>query len=103
MKLFGFTTRGVLTDSYIEKIVTCLKQKYEAYWKNSLGNNTTDEGRLYIYRQIKTSFMFEPYLKQVDKINVRRALTKMRISANNLEIDRSRQEDMQIKHIMKNS
>ena len=34
--------------------------------------------------------MCEPYLKQVNKMNIRRALTKMRISANNLEIETGR-------------
>ena len=90
VKLFGFSTRGILSDSYIDRVITAMKQNYESYWKDSLGDKNSDEGRLYIYRHIKNCFMFEPYLKIVPKLGIRRALTKFRISSNNLEIETGR-------------
>ena len=90
VKLFGFTTRGILSDGYIDKIIFNMKKDYESHWRRSLGSTNSEDGRLYIYRHIKSSFVFEPYLKQVSSLKIRRALTKMRISSNNLEIETGR-------------
>ena len=90
VNLFGFSTRGNLTDSYIDKIITSMKQSYEMHWRCSLGDKKSEDGRLYIYRQIKSNFIFEPYLKQVSNFKFRRALTKMRISSTNLEVETGR-------------
>jgi len=79
-----------MSDTYIDRIMKVMKQNYESYWRNSLGDKKSDEGRLYIYRHVKSCFMFEPYLKQVSSFKIRRAVTKMRISSNNLEIETGR-------------
>ena len=64
-----------------------MKMSYEKYWKRQLGDTSSTEGRLYIYRHIKSSFRMEPYLKQLKSYACRKAMTAIRISANRLEIE----------------
>ena len=67
-----------------------MKSEYIKYWKNSLGNPNDNSGKLYLYRRIKGNFKIEPYLKQVNKNKIRRAMTALRISSHSLEIERGR-------------
>ena len=67
-----------------------MKNSYLDYWKKSLGDEKSEDGRLYVYRHCKRNFGIEPYLKHVKKLKYRRALTAFRISAHNLEIETGR-------------
>ena len=75
---------------YIALIKKKMKGSNLEYWRKSLGDEMSQEGKLYLYRHIKTNFGIEPYLKHVQKLKVRRALTAFRISAHNLEIETGR-------------
>ena len=55
-----------------------------------VGDVSSQEGKLYLYRRIKSNFGMEPYLKDIKKLKFRRAVTAFRISAHNLEIETGR-------------
>ena len=78
------------TPSFIKKIKENMKNSYLIYWRKSLGDELTEEGKLYIYRHIKNNFGMEQYLKDIHKIKLRRAFTAFRIGAHNLEIETGR-------------
>ena len=67
-----------------------MKESYINYWRNLLGDVETEDGRLYLYRKIKTNFKMEPYLGQIGKFKLRRSVTAFRISAHKLEIETGR-------------
>ena len=67
-----------------------MKLSYLGYWRKQLGDESSDEGKLYLFRRIKSYFGMEPYLKHVKKLKYRRALTAFRLSAHNLEIETGR-------------
>ena len=87
LNLFGFSTRSLINEGYIARVVQTMKMNYEKYWVRQLGDTNSSEGRLYIYRHIKRNFMIEPYLKQLKSYACRKAMTSIRISANRLEIE----------------
>ena len=55
-----------------------------------LGDESSQEGKLYLYRRIKSHFGMEPYLGDIVKLKFRRAVTAFRLSAHNLEIETGR-------------
>ena len=55
-----------------------------------LGDVSSQEGKLYLYRRIKSHFGMEPYLGDIAKLKFRRAVTAFRLSAHNLEIETGR-------------
>ena len=67
-----------------------MKDSYVKYWRKSLGEEQSREGKLYLFRRSKTDFGTEPYLKHISKLKLRRAFTAFRISAHNLEIETGR-------------
>ena len=67
-----------------------MKESYVQYWRKSLGDEKSNDGKLYLYRRVKLCFGMEPYLKHIRKLKIRRALTAFRISAHNLEIETGR-------------
>ena len=55
-----------------------------------LGDVSSQDGKLYLYRRIKAHFGIEPYLGDIAKLKFRRAVTAFRLSAHNLEIETGR-------------
>ena len=64
-----------------------MKDSYLDYWRKSLGDETSENGRLYIYRHCKRNFSIESYLKHMKKLKYRRVLTVFWISVHKLEIE----------------
>ena len=88
LNIFGYK---LSTDRNLEsQLMSTMKKKYIEYWNKSLGNKDDNSGKLYLYRKIKSSFNVEPYLKQIRKRKFRRAMTALRISAHNLDIETGR-------------
>ena len=91
LMLFGVTLNTTVPiNTLIQRIIPIFKKRYIEHWKKSLGNQNENSGKLYLYRKIKTNFQMEPYLEQVKKRKLRRALTALRISAHRLEIETDR-------------
>ncbi len=44
-----------------------MKTSCLVHWRKQLGDESCEEGKLYLYRQIKPHFWMEPYLKHVKK------------------------------------
>ena len=82
----------------IEKLSQTLKEAHEVKWKHNLfddkdrisPNGEVGKNKLRTYRLFKTSYMFENYLIDVKNCKHRKNLTKLRISAHDLEIERGR-------------
>ena len=91
LKLFGLSLKSGLTwEKLANRMTYIMKEKFERHWKSSLGDQSNDNGKLYLFRRIKNSFRMEPYLNQIKKTKFRRAMTMMRISAHKLEIETGR-------------
>ena len=91
LKLFGFAwPADALNDGFITRVFEAMKTNYINYWKRLLGDVNTNTGKLYLYRQIKSCFKFEPYLQHVTKNKMRRSMTAIRISTHKLEIETGR-------------
>ena len=67
-----------------------LRTEYLKYWESMLGDRESEEGKLYLYRKLKTSFRMEPYLQHIKQFKYRKAMTMFRISAHRLEIETGR-------------
>ena len=72
-----------------------IKSRFEVYWLNKvnlnkIGDDGLDHNKLRLYKQLKGNFSMEPYLTLVKNRNQRFDLTKMRLSAHNLTIERLR-------------
>ena len=65
--LFENNHRNIKTDNDIRRLQKNMKESYIKYWKKTLGDEQAEEGRLYLYRKIKTNFNIEPYLKHIRK------------------------------------
>ena len=85
-----FTSNPVtsLTHTPRKSIVVSqsLKNMFVNHWKTSI--NTSP--KLELYRQVKSDFLAEPYLSQITTLAHRASVTRMRISAHNLYIERGR-------------
>ena len=90
VSFFKFNINKTITNKCISRLHFDLKESYINYWKKSLGDVENEEGRLYLYRKIKTDFKMEPYLEQISKFKYRRSVTAFRISAHKLEIETGR-------------
>lgn len=83
------------TKSYlIDKLLTTLKETHEVQWKQNIfddySNRTNCKNKLRTYRLFKNNYIFENYLIDVKNSKQRKTLTKLRISAHDLEIERGR-------------
>ena len=73
-----------------KNISSILRGKFDTFWKtkiNEVKSNTDDNldhNKLRVYREFKSSFTAEPYIKLVRNRNQRSSLTCMRISAHSL-------------------
>ena len=91
LNLFKFSLNGnAINDNFITKVMEKMKAKYIEYWRNSLGDTNNNNGKLYIYRKIKSNYQLEPYLNHVTKSKHRRSMTALRISTHKLEIETGR-------------
>ena len=55
-----------------------------------MGETNSEDGKLSMYRKVKSNFAIEPYLTQIKKFKDRRSLTAIRVSAHKLEIETGR-------------
>ena len=87
------TINNVPTNRCIKDIQRTMKAEYVNYWKTVIGDPESNEGRLYIYRKVKSGFRMEPYLRNIKQFKVRRAMSVFRISNHKLEIETGRYRD----------
>jgi hypothetical protein len=68
------------------------KNLFTRQWHLDIHDDTNRDGKnkLRTYRTFKTSFQPEPYLSMLNNHSDRKALTRLRISAHNLEIEKGR-------------
>jgi hypothetical protein len=75
------------------KVKYCLKNKFKQNWTDNLNDdkrvNPNSKNKLRTYRKFKSIFKLEPYLLFETKQH-RKLLTKFRISAHNLNIEKGR-------------
>ena len=90
LSLFQCKISGTLDVKCINEIYETMKLSYLAHWRKVLGDESSQEGKLYLYRRIKSHFGMEPYLRDIVKLKFRRAVTAFRLSAHNLEIETGR-------------
>ena len=50
------------------------------HWRRKLGDESSQDAKLYLYRRIKSNFGIDPYLKDIKKM-FSRAVTAFRLSA----------------------
>ena len=90
LSLFQINNVEIVNNDFISTVNLKLKNSYLKYWKDSLGEEKSMDGKLYIYRNIKKHFGMEPYLRQIVKFKFRKSITAFRLSAHNLEIETGR-------------
>lgn len=76
--------------------MTKLKNKYNKIWSDQLNSDNTKKGKgnkLRTYRLFKKNICLEKYL-MLDNCNRKNELTKLQISAHNLEIEIGRHNDI---------
>ena len=67
-----------------------VKSKFDRYWLDKINelkhnkHDNLDHNKLRVYKQFKSSFTTEPYIKLVQNRNQRSSLTRLRISAHTL-------------------
>ena len=83
--------RDILFDreNFKQKCKLAIRQRYQNNWLHNI-NNTEEHPVLRTYKTIKTEFKLEPYLRLVKDFKYRHAITKIRTSSHNLEIERGR-------------
>ena len=91
LDLFGLSPQtDKPSDMFIQKVMGVMRTKYIDFWRNSLGSVGADNGKLHVYRRLKSNFQAEPYLQLIRKNKVRQAMTNFRISSHRLEIETGR-------------
>ena len=90
ISLFQCKISETLDGKYIDEIYEKMKLSYLVHWRKMLGDVSSQDGKLYLYRRIKAHFGMEPYLGDIAKLKFRRAVTAFRLSAHNLEIETGR-------------
>ena len=84
------STYTSLSPGFIDNVIKVIKEHYVEQWKRKLGDTDSEDGKLSMYRKVKSDFAIEPYLTQIKKFKDRRSLTAIRISAHKLEIETGR-------------
>ena len=69
-----------------------MKHKYEDFWHKELNKETSrnknkGSNKLRTYKTIKQNFQLEPYLENIDNIDHIKAVTQLRLSSHNLNIE----------------
>ena len=94
--LFIFKTVGIDFDLNQllmlenEDIIKEVKDKYRRKFEDKFFNEIRNSSRLLIYQDPKKKFEIEPYINKVKYYKYRSAITKFRISAHSLPIERGR-------------
>jgi hypothetical protein len=78
-----------LTLKTISVVKQRLRHRYIKHW-NNIVHTKNDDGKLSTYKSIKKCFILENYLQSIRNKDHRIALTKLRISAHRLEIEKGR-------------
>ena len=86
----GFSLQNINVSSYSFKknLNKCVYSYYLREWKNKLVDSS--HGKLRTYTSFKTNFGLENYLKILSNFELRRSITKFRISAHKLMIEQGR-------------
>ena len=91
LSLFKCPSRdNISLDKCICYMQNTMRTEYLEYWETMLGNKESDEGKLYLYRKLKSTFRMEPYLQHIKLFKFRKAMAMFRISAHRLEIETGR-------------
>ena len=94
--LFIFKTVGIDFDLNQllmlenEDIIKEVKDKCRRMFEDKFFNEIRNSSRLLIYQDLKKKFEIEPYINEVKYYKYRSAITKFRISAHSLPIERGR-------------
>ena len=88
-------------DAVGQLIKKKIKSKFEQFWLNKireikLGNDNKDHNKLRFYSQIKGCFKKEPYIDMVPNRAQRSDLTRLRISASHLAVEKLRYQTPRI-------
>ena len=79
---------------FISNLTVKLQNIYKEQWKLDMHDDTkinlNQRNKLRTYRLFKTDYSFENYLKGVKDSNTRKAITRLRISAHSLQIEKGR-------------
>jgi hypothetical protein len=71
-----------------------MKSVFESHWLNELNRKNSRKGaggnKLRSYCTFKNTFQYEPYLDLLPNFHARKRVTRLRISAHSLEIERGR-------------
>ena len=67
-----------------------LQSKFERQWGNDISEQNSDECKLRTYVKFKKQLKFEHYLDAVKNFQIRKNITRLRISAHNLYIETGR-------------
>ena len=78
---------GDFSSNLIQKL---LKEKFLIQWQNDFSKQTLPDRKLRTYSKFKSEFEMEKYLVVLKNVNERRNLTRLRISAHNLNIEKGR-------------
>jgi hypothetical protein len=87
-------------DWTIETAFTNLKSKYVEYWQNTLFNddrNGNCGNKMRTYRKFKLVYELEPYLEVITDYELRKCMSKFRLSNHSLEIEVGRHKRKQVK------
>lgn len=76
-----------ITDNDIQRLKQHLHNIYQKQWKDSI---TTNKKLSPVYSKIKINMNYEPYLDQIYSFKKRKHLTRFRISAHCLQIEKGR-------------
>ena len=85
-----------ITTKYLSVTVkNNLKKRFESKWQNELHDDNRKKGsnKLRTYRTFKSIFCREPYLLKIKNLSLKKNLTKFRISAHPLEIEKGRYQN----------
>ena len=100
-KLLNIPNLPGLSRTSGKTILTDLKLKFETFWKRKLteekiGSDNINHNKLRTYSDLKNNFNIEPYIKLVRNRSQRMHITRLRISAHNLNIERGRYKGLTI-------
>jgi hypothetical protein len=80
-------------NKLIRRIKSLLKDTYHSQYEYDIQDDNkggTSKNKLRTYRNFKSSYKIEPYLKLINDPKLRKGFTRLRISAHNLEIETGR-------------
>ena len=79
---------NMVNKKFKKKCIATLSRGFKEQWHHAINDPTTTKNRL--YSTIKISFQMEPYLRQIQNVKHRVALTRLRCSSHHLAIETGR-------------